>query len=134
MKDLFNHIDKLPTMVREIVLAYSEKLDDSADYKTLEQFIDDLHPHGYTFDYGLDGVPQNLRRSRKIDIYEIAERSKQDSPYYFSPDTLKAFGQTMGKFKVSQQPDGRYMISAKSKQGFTSIRYFNPLNNRLEHN
>ena len=133
MKDLFNHIDKLPTMVREIVLAYGEKLDDSSDYKTLEEFMDALHPHGYTFDYGLDGVPQNLRRSRYIDIYEIAERSKQDSPYYFSPDTMKAFGQTMSKFKVSQQPDGRYMISAKSKQGFTSIRYFNPLNNRLEH-
>ena len=133
MKDLFNHIEKLPTMVREIVLAYGEKLDDSADYKTLEQFIDDLHPHGYTFDYGLDGVPQNLRRSRHIDIYEIAERSKQDSPYYFSPDTMKAFGQTMSMFKVNQQPDGRYMISAKSKQGFISRRYFNPLNNRLEH-
>ena len=134
MKDLFNHIEKLPTMVREIVLAYSEKLDDSADYKTLEAFMDELHPHGYTFDYGLDGVPQSLRRDRKIDIYEIAERSKQDSPYYFSPDTMKAFGQTMSGFKVSQQPDGRYMISAKSKQGFISRRYFNPLNNRLEHN
>ena len=72
-----------------------------------------------------------------MNIYEIKEKTSETSPYFFSKDTLKFFGQTMSAFKVQKQPDGRYRISAprKDRMGSTmgeSVRYFNPINNKLE--
>jgi len=64
-------------------------------------------------------------------IYEIKERTRETSPYFFSRNTMKFFGQTMKSFKVWKQADGRFMVYAKNKHGET-VRYFNPLNNQLE--
>lgn len=72
-------------------------------------------------------------------IYEIKELTQKTSPYFFSKDTLRFFGQTMKSFKVKKQKDGRYLISAIMKDrnkkivGET-IRYFNSINNELENN
>tara|TARA_R100000781_G_C4031576_1_gene110785 strand:+ start:326 stop:553 length:228 start_codon:yes stop_codon:yes gene_type:complete len=71
-------------------------------------------------------------------IYEIKQRTKKTSPYFFSSDTMRFFGQTLKDFKVSKQADGRYKITAKSKAYspvlpvHMTIRYFNPINDRLE--
>jgi hypothetical protein len=71
-------------------------------------------------------------------IYEIKRLSEANSPYYFTPKTMKFFGQTMRSFKVYKQPDGRYLISAPmidrttGRTMGTSTRYFNPINNKLE--
>jgi len=73
-------------------------------------------------------------------IYEIKERTQGTSPYFFNSKTLKFFGQTMKSFKVSKLTDGRYYISAPIFDRFThkqmgqTERYFNPVNNELEHN
>ena len=70
-------------------------------------------------------------------IYEIKNRTEKTSPYYFTPKTLKFFGQTMKSFKVYKQPDGKYLISApmkdKGKVVGYSERLFNPETNELEH-
>lgn len=70
-------------------------------------------------------------------IYQIKELTAETAPYFFSPNTLKFFGQTMSSFKVYKQPDGRYLITApfgrKCPKGQT-VRYFNPATNTLEHN
>lgn len=65
-------------------------------------------------------------------IYEIKRRTQETSPYYFSRDTMKFFGQTLKSFRVVKQVDGRYWVCAKRKNGGYSIRYFNPENNELE--
>lgn len=73
-------------------------------------------------------------------IYQIKEATLQTSPYFFSPKTLKFFGQTMGKFKTHKQPDGRIKISCPmvdrntGKQIGETVRFFNPENNKLEFN
>jgi hypothetical protein len=67
-------------------------------------------------------------------IYEIKRLTEEISPYYFSRKTLKFFGQTLKDFSVMKQIDGRYRISAPRKHGGESVRYFNPENNKLEHN
>lgn len=72
-----------------------------------------------------------------MNIYEIKERSAKTSPYFFSRDSLKFFGQTMKSFSVQKCADGRYQISApmRDRDGRnmgTTIRYFNPINNELE--
>jgi hypothetical protein len=72
-------------------------------------------------------------------IQQIKDRTKETSPYFFSPDTLRFFGQTLNSFTVTEQKDGRFLIQAPSydyeeTQMPDTIRYFNPLNNELERN
>lgn len=73
-------------------------------------------------------------------IYDIKRLTSETSPHFFDTKTLKFFGQTMGKFSVKKQSDGRYKVSQVMKNRFDgrqvgeTIRYFNPKNNQLEHN
>ena len=68
----------------------------------------------------------------KPTIYDIKYLTQETSPYYFTRDTMKFFGQTLKDFKVMAMDDGRYRISAPTKCGNTTVRYFNPTNNELE--
>lgn len=61
MEDLFEHMETLPSIVVGVIKKYAAMIDDSADYQTCEKFLDELQPLGYTFDYGLDGIPSNLK-------------------------------------------------------------------------
>ena len=47
-------------------------------------------------------------------IEEIAELTKEKCPHFFDKDTLRFFGQTLRSFKVSDNRDGRFKISAPS--------------------
>ena len=132
MKDLFEQIDTLPESVRAIVEEYNIKLYEMNTYDLCEEFLDKVYKLGYTFDYGLDGCPYNLK-TRPITIQEIVDRSKKKSPFYFSKDTLKFFGQTISKFKVKRMEDGRVRISQMTKHGTESVRFFNPVTNDLDH-
>ena len=72
-------------------------------------------------------------------ISEIKRRTQETSPYFFSEDTMRFFGQTMHSFSVRKQDDGRYKISAPMRNGSgetmgETVRYFNPVNNQLENN
>lgn len=72
-------------------------------------------------------------------IYEIKRLTEQTSPYYFTRNTLKFFGQRMKDFSVRKQSDGRYLVSAPMRDRSTgkimgtSERVFNPLTNELQH-
>jgi len=76
----------------------------------------------------------------KLKIEEIKELTAQTAPNFFSPETLKFFGQTMYSFSLIKQDDGRYLISAPSywyingKRTLMGItkRYFNPVTNQLD--
>ncbi len=65
-------------------------------------------------------------------ISEIKKRTKKTAPYFFSADTMRFFKQKLSDFKVIKQNDGRFKVSAESFGGNTTIRYFNPINNKLE--
>ena len=76
-------------------------------------------------------------KHKAMNIYQIEELTKKTSPYFFSKSSMKFFGQTMSKFRIKQQTDGRWLISQAMKNnkrevvGYTE-RYFNPKNNELE--
>jgi len=74
--------------------------------------------------------------TKKMTIYEIKRRTGKTSPYFFSPKTLRCFGQTMKDFKVFKQEDGKYLIEANSywdgKLMKKTRRVFNPVTNDLE--
>jgi len=69
-------------------------------------------------------------------IYEIKDRTQKTEPYFFSRDTMRFFGQTMRSFRVYKQPDGKYLIRARSGKNWSEVHYterlFNPLTNELE--
>ena len=68
-------------------------------------------------------------------IYEIKRRTQKTSPYFFSKETLRFFGQTLKSFHVYKQ-GGKYLIIAESGnpwQGkYYTKRLFNPETNELE--
>ena len=72
-------------------------------------------------------------------IYQIKQRTLQNSPYFFTRKTMQFFGQTMRSFSVKKQPDGRYLISAPMIDRHTgrrmgeTKRFFNPDTNELQH-
>ena len=69
-------------------------------------------------------------------IYEIKERTKDKAPYFFSPKTLKFFGQTLKSFKVYKVNENEYEITAPMRDSSsrlmgTTRRIFNTLTNEL---
>ena len=78
----------------------------------------------------------NTRKGIDMTIYEIKRLTKKTAPYFFSKDTLRFFGQTLKDFKVYKQKDGRFKIIAPSGPNWSNalqtVRFFNPLNNKLE--
>ena len=69
---------------------------------------------------------------RVLTIEQIKELTKDTEPYYFTPKTMKCWGQKLSDFKVTAMDDGRYEIRAECNKGTDSVRIFNPQNNRLE--
>ena len=70
-------------------------------------------------------------------IYEIKRLTRETAPYFFSPKTMRFFGQRLKDFKVYKQRDGKFLIVAKSGENWEGVHYtkrlFNPVNNELEH-
>ncbi len=62
--------------------------------------------------------------ARKPTVSEIKQATLRKSPYFFSRDTLKFFGQTMGSFKVAQSPRGNIYIYAKGYDTDRGVRRF----------
>jgi hypothetical protein len=59
IEDLFSTPEKLPTEVQQILIAYSER---EQTYENCQQLEQALKPHGYTFNWGLDAEPYDLRK------------------------------------------------------------------------
>jgi hypothetical protein len=67
MIDLFENVDVLPEPIRNICIQYSEIIANSnMTYQLCEEFETLLKPHGYTFDWGLDAEPHNLRKIKGL--------------------------------------------------------------------
>lgn len=60
--DLFEYYEYQPKQLRKMVDKYLEMLEEETDaYQLLKEFKDAVYTIGYTFDYGLDAIPYNLR-------------------------------------------------------------------------
>jgi hypothetical protein len=70
-KDLFETLDLVPQEVRNIIEKYEEA---GANYKMCQNLIKELEQVGYTCDFGLDGVPYELKQLSKTDsMLEVEE-------------------------------------------------------------
>lgn len=59
MEDLFETPELWPTKLRKILDAHSQ---DDNTYENCQTLEAELKPLGYTFEWGLDAVPFNLRK------------------------------------------------------------------------
>jgi hypothetical protein len=60
IEDLFNTPEKLPTEVQIILENFAER---EQTYENCQQLEQALRPHGYTFSWGLDAEPYDLRKT-----------------------------------------------------------------------
>ena len=61
--DLFENYKILPQHIRDIMDFYMDKYDEGAyDYNDSKEFLEKMEKEGYTFEYGLDNEPYNLRK------------------------------------------------------------------------
>lgn len=58
MKDLFHTPDLIPDNVLEVL----DQLEQGESYELCAKVNNELKTLGYTFDYGLDAMPYNLRK------------------------------------------------------------------------
>jgi hypothetical protein len=66
-------------------------------------------------------------KMNKLTIYDIKYATEGKSPYFFSRNTMKAFGQTMKSFKVAVSPAGRIFIYAPMRDNYRSSCLYNRL-------
>ena len=66
MKDLFQSPELLPNEVRAIVEKYNLLHEQIPDNEICINMLAELKPLGYTFDYGLDYEPTNLRKVEEL--------------------------------------------------------------------
>ena len=57
--DLFEHYDKQPSDLKAILAKYAES---DETYTTCKSLLAEVEAIGFTFDYGLDAAPHNLRK------------------------------------------------------------------------
>ena len=64
--DLFDNYETLPKKVRDTIDFYMEKYQDGDyTYEDSKNFLEEMQKQGYTFEYGLDNEPYDLRKMEK---------------------------------------------------------------------
>ncbi len=62
--DLFQDMSQVPDQVKNVIDKY--EIDGEYSYEDLKKMKDELSKMGYTFEYGLDAIPHDLRKSKAI--------------------------------------------------------------------
>jgi hypothetical protein len=134
--DLFEDIDSLPENVQAVLAKYS-----GADetYTNAEEMLAELEPLGYTFEYGLDALPFNLR---EIDIfednspeeYEIADflkQQKEEAHMVMTCDSSKIYKAMICKTKC-EIADKRMTETENPEELNAWLHYKNTWNDCLQ--
>lgn len=61
--DLFSQPELIPENIQEIFDRYYEQYGEEMEYSDTERMQKEVEAEGYTFDFGLDNVPYNLRKT-----------------------------------------------------------------------
>ncbi|ABM21154.1 MULTISPECIES: hypothetical protein [Marinobacter] len=61
--DLFQRIDDLPLAIQDMIDDLNTALEQDDPYTACREFQERMESQSYTFDYGLDGTPTNLRKT-----------------------------------------------------------------------
>lgn len=102
--DLFEDIDSLPENVQAVLAKYSGA-DES--YTNAEAMLAELEPLGYTFEYGLDALPFNLRKTiisednsyEEYEIQDFLKQQKEEAHMVMTCDDSKIYKAMICKTK-----------------------------------
>jgi hypothetical protein len=90
-QDLFNTPELLPQEVRNIIEKY-EKME--ASYDVCRNLINELKPHGYTCDYGLEAIPYELttiKTNQPVENKTLLIDRNAFCDWYFDYEVCKDF-------------------------------------------
>ncbi len=105
--DLFENYETLPTKVKDTIDFYMEKYQDGDyDYEDSKRFLKDMEMQGYTFEYGLDNEPYDLRKMEKggkIGFEGLAKKvAKNYEGKKVKPKFQSEYGKTYDKEEAMQ--------------------------------
>ena len=63
--DYFEEYEKLPDNIKDLIDKHFGSGDDEYDYKELQSIQKDFEANGWTFDFGLDTIPYELKPIKK---------------------------------------------------------------------
>jgi hypothetical protein len=116
--DLFEHYDLHPPKLKAMIEEFQHEYIDGADYNDLDKVKKEFEKIGFTFDYGLDAEPFNLRR--------IGTRGSEE--YYKSGGKIpKGYRKELETedFIYYIEKDGEHVIMiTKSDGSIASDNYF----------
>jgi hypothetical protein len=103
--DLFEDMDSLPEEVQAVLRKYSSE---DETYANSESMLAELEPLGYTFEYGLDALPFNLKRidilednrPEDIEISDFLNQQKSEAQMVMTCDDSKIYKAMICKTKV----------------------------------
>ena len=73
MKDLFEYPHEIPNKVNNVLANY-DKEETNLSYEECARLVKDLNSIGYTCDYGLDGIPFDLRKIKEYNLDILTEQ------------------------------------------------------------
>lgn len=82
-KDLFEFYDEQPAELQAILAKRKYKpffIDGDGDYKLAQHLLRETEAIGYTFEYGLDGLPYGLRKMTSEEVKQHSENLKNYVP------------------------------------------------------
>lgn len=125
-EDLFNTPEILPQEVRDIIERY-EEMDNS--YTMCRNLIEELEPHGYTCDYGLDGIPYELK---KIKTMNNTKLKVIEQPYFDRYLFLTYHEEEIVGLNFWQGIDQRSYESVMNDKGYEPNIHLTDIYNRLK--
>ena len=105
--DLFDSYETLPKKVRDTIDFYMEKYQDGDyTYEDSKNFLEEMQKQGYTFEYGLDNEPYDLRKMEKggkIGFEGLAKKvAKNYEGKKVKPKFESEYGKTYDKEEAMQ--------------------------------
>ena len=134
--DLFEDIDSLPENVQAVLAKYS-----GADetYTNAEEMLAELEPLGYTFEYGLDALPFNLREidilednsPEEYEIQDFLKQQKEEAHMVMTCDSSKIYKAMICKTKC-EIADKRMTETENPEELNAWLHYKNTWNDCLQ--
>ena len=103
--DLFEHYDELPEEVQAVLNRYAT---DDETYENAEALLQELQPLGYTFEYGLDASPYNLRKIEDVEDVILEDNSE--------PEPFETF-----EFVKSQREEAEEVLHCSGSRTFKAL-------------
>lgn len=123
--DLFKNQHLQPNHLKAILSRYSTL--DYYDHRTRREILLELEKIGYTFDYGIDSDPKNLRKMN----FEVVNLENGKKDYFMNADEVKEFvlekidlgNNTIDDFEIISENKDFKLSSFKRRPDFIKKKY-----------